>query len=238
MPNKIVKWSENEEKFLLDNYQEMSLVELGYHLGKTSQQVGYYIRKTGLKKIKGIVRRLSEEEVSQRLLAVGSELLESYKASHNVIKLKCPFCGNGFLTSPEKVWTQHTKSCGCVAIGRRKGGKYVSGDFWGRLVRGATRNGRSINIEVDIQYIEQLLVEQDFKCKLSGIELIIGYMDLTLVTASVDRIDSSKGYEEGNCQWVHKDINFMKQELNEEVFLNYCSIITKHNENFINSPYQ
>lgn len=44
-------------------------------------------------------------------------------------------------------------------------------------------------------------------------------------TASLDRIDSSKGYLENNVQWVHKDINWMKQDYSHEEFLQYCKLI-------------
>ena len=47
------------------------------------------------------------------------------------------------------------------------------------------------------------------------------------LTASLDRIDSSLGYVKNNVQWVHKDINKMKQELNENYFKNLCKIIAK-----------
>jgi hypothetical protein len=41
-------------------------------------------------------------------------------------------------------------------------------------------------------------------------------------TASLDRIDSSKGYIEGNLQWVHKDVNIMKMDLSQVEFIDYC----------------
>lgn len=41
-------------------------------------------------------------------------------------------------------------------------------------------------------------------------------------SASLDRIDSSKGYEQGNVQWVHKDINNMKQSFSQDKFIDWC----------------
>jgi len=41
-------------------------------------------------------------------------------------------------------------------------------------------------------------------------------------TASLDRIDSSKGYVKGNLQWVHKDINMMKNHYNQKYFIEIC----------------
>ena len=47
-------------------------------------------------------------------------------------------------------------------------------------------------------------------------------------TASLDRIDSSKGYVPGNIQWVHKDVNWMKGSFTQEYFVNICKKISKN----------
>lgn len=46
-------------------------------------------------------------------------------------------------------------------------------------------------------------------------------------TASLDRIDSSKGYIPGNVQWVHKDVNKMKLALSEKRLLELCTLIVQ-----------
>lgn len=43
-------------------------------------------------------------------------------------------------------------------------------------------------------------------------------------TASLDRIDSKIGYIEGNVQWVHKDINKMKNSHTHATFLQWCRL--------------
>jgi len=47
-------------------------------------------------------------------------------------------------------------------------------------------------------------------------------------TASLDRIDSSKGYVRGNIQWVHIAINFMKHSLPEEEFIRWCCLVAQY----------
>jgi hypothetical protein len=47
-------------------------------------------------------------------------------------------------------------------------------------------------------------------------------------TASVDRIDSSKGYIKGNVQWVHKTINKMKWGYSQGEFIEFCEAVVKH----------
>ena len=46
--------------------------------------------------------------------------------------------------------------------------------------------------------------------------------------ASLDRIDSSKGYIEGNVAWCLLDINFMKQALDLNRFKHLCALVTNH----------
>lgn len=50
------------------------------------------------------------------------------------------------------------------------------------------------------------------------------------LTASLDRIDSSKGYIEGNVQWVHKRINKMKLDDSDTEFIEWCRLIADFNK--------
>lgn len=47
-------------------------------------------------------------------------------------------------------------------------------------------------------------------------------------TASLDRIDSNRGYTQDNVQWVHKDVNKMKMDLNQQIFVELCRAIAAH----------
>ena len=47
-------------------------------------------------------------------------------------------------------------------------------------------------------------------------------------TASLDRIDSNKGYIKGNVQWVHKDVNTMKMDHTQEEFIKICTMVANH----------
>lgn len=86
------------------------------------------------------------------------------------------------------------------------------------------------------EYIWELFIKQNRKCIYSGIELQFA-KDSSVAgrrsqTASLDRIDSTKGYEIGNVQWVHKTVNKMKQNLDEKVFLEFCNLIAKNLESY------
>lgn len=54
-------------------------------------------------------------------------------------------------------------------------------------------------------------------------------VDFKQQTASLDRIDSSKGYVLGNIQWVHKDINKMKLDYDQDYFIDICRRIAEYN---------
>lgn len=88
---------------------------------------------------------------------------------------------------------------------------------------------RNIPFNVSIEYLQTLFDSQNYKCALSGIDI---YIETSRIkTASLDRIDSSKGYIEGNVQWVHKDINNMKMGLDENSFIFYCKKISRNLKN-------
>jgi hypothetical protein len=73
-------------------------------------------------------------------------------------------------------------------------------------------------------YLADLLIEQDFKCALTGWD--IEAMKVQVNTASLDRIDSSKGYIEENVQWVHKMVNMSKQSYSQEEFIEMCKAVS------------
>ncbi len=49
-------------------------------------------------------------------------------------------------------------------------------------------------------------------------------------TASLDRIDSRGHYEVGNVQWIHKDLNIMKNSYDANYFIDMCKSVAKFNQ--------
>lgn len=78
---------------------------------------------------------------------------------------------------------------------------------------------RGIEWNLSYEYLAQLLIDQDFKCALSGRP--ISAMEVNN-NASLDRIDSKLGYVENNVQWVTSTINMMKQNYTQEEFIQTC----------------
>ena len=82
------------------------------------------------------------------------------------------------------------------------------------------------------EYLWLLFRQQHGRCALSESELTFSChrKNKTEQTASIDRIDSSKPYMQGNVQWVHKDIVkmivMMKSTFSEESLVKICKLLT------------
>ena len=124
-----------------------------------------------------------------------------------------------------------SKSCGCLAIELSikrawKGYGEVSATFLYEIKRHATDKNRKFNLTA--KYLWNLFLKQKRCCALSGIPLSFASGRNSYDgNASVDRIDSSKGYIIGNVQWVDKKINLMKSNLDQKIFINLCQQISK-----------
>jgi hypothetical protein len=116
------------------------------------------------------------------------------------------------------------------ANGRWKGIGPIPGRLIGQFINGAKVRG--IEYTISNEYLLELWNKQNGKCALTGLELIIPKsknigieLPIRARFASLDRIDSKKGYIVDNVWWVCSMVNFMKQEYPLELFLKYCELI-------------
>lgn len=104
--------------------------------------------------------------------------------------------------------------------------------YWRVLVRNALK--RNIEILTSEDECFKLLLAQNFKCALSGLDIYMSKNNFEhkqgKTTASLDRIDSSKPYIINNLQWLHKDVNMMKHIFNQSYFIDLCRSITNKNK--------
>jgi len=146
-------------------------------------------------------------------------------------------CGNTTNVLGTHLRQGNTISCGCAnKIGKEhkqwSGVGEMSGDFWyNHIVRSASGGkGRTpIDLTITKEYAWELFIKQNRRCRLSGVEIKFPIKNKdTSYTASLDRIDSSNGYIEGNVQWVHKDINMMKRTYNNDYFIRMCQLVNNN----------
>lgn len=148
-------------------------------------------------------------------------------------------CGNSSKETLRKLEKAKRLTCGVPGCPqfhaiRQKHGKLAAftgfgeiyGSRWAGWRIGAEKRG--LTFEVTVEEGWGLFEEQQRRCALSGIELTFGNSINRNITASLDRIDSSKGYSLGNVQWVHKRINLMKSSLSDEEFRAWCHRVTMH----------
>lgn len=120
----------------------------------------------------------------------------------------------------------------CSSILSRHNSETITGHGWSALKINAKARGHIV--EISPEYANELLKKQNYKCALSGLPITLisnGGIKTCNQTASLDRIDSSKGYIEGNVQWVHKHINKIKQNFKEDYFINMCEKVVNHQRN-------
>jgi hypothetical protein len=139
---------------------------------------------------------------------------------------KC-ICNAIICARPDQLVNGITKHCGCQHKANWRGIELLSQSFIGRIIRNAQK--RKILFNVTNEYLWQLYQKQNGKCALSGLNIPFGKSTKDSNDASLDRIDSSVGYIEGNIQWVHKDINKMKMELKQNRFIELCKLISNKN---------
>lgn len=136
------------------------------------------------------------------------------------------------------------KSNGCHLCSTPRGKNHVQwkgygdicGNYWDSITRAANGHKgkrKPVPMKISKKYAWELFLKQNKKCALSGIPLTINFSGTNgngEHTASLDRIDSSKGYIKDNVQWVHKDINMMKRTYDQDYFINLCKKVALFNE--------
>ena len=140
-------------------------------------------------------------------------------------------CGNTKFLRRDRVTTGKNPiiSCGCK-INKHKftGFEEISGSQWGVIKKNA--KVRNLEFKISIEDVWKQYIKQNRKCALTGMPIEFSCVRpwYNKTTASLDRIDNSKGYIEGNIQWVHKKINVCKWEYSIEEFVDMCKSVTNY----------
>ena len=135
-------------------------------------------------------------------------------------------CGHTCKLTESRRVHNANKNCSFIGSGE------IGSTFFNYLKTSA--NKRGIEFYVSINFLWELFLKQERKCALSGMNLIIledgKSFKKSEKTASLDRIDSSKGYTEDNVQWVHKHINVIKNSHSQQYFIELCTLVSEHNK--------
>lgn len=141
---------------------------------------------------------------------------------------KCQFCGE---TNPDMFSTHNHSTCKKCIQTRRKDN--TNKDMAKKLLENSQRSYRDrTNIEgynLTLEYIQELLEKQDYKCYYTKTSLKIGSK---LTNPTLDRVDSSKGYLQGNVVICTEIANTMKNDLSMEEFKNQIDLLYSNKNNF------
>ena len=163
---------------------------------------------------------------------IGEWVVEGYTFNHcNQLLVKCS-CGMTSEISAATAKSPRSKrctSCSYKKISEDKSYGRVHQTYYEQLKKAATR--RNIFFMISMENMWNQYQKQDGKCALTGLSLTLTNSNhLRDQTASLDRIDSSKGYITSNIQWVHKDANKMKMDLQEKDFFRIIKQIYEHKD--------
>jgi len=172
-------------------------------------------------------------------------ILEEVKDNNRkMYKVQCG-CGKIELRRPTHVNSGRTKSCkSCSAkltVSKypmpvnKTGCNGLSGTHFFSIKNSAKI--RKITFDVTPEFLWKLYEDQFGMCAISGVRIHLkdaiknNSVDWSVVTASLDRIDSSKGYQPGNVWWVHKRVNRLKNDFSMDELLYWSQAIVKQHGN-------
>lgn len=184
--------------------------------------VNKFLSKNNIKKIRAI------DSINEMVGKRFGKIVVTSVSNRNKRSLNC-VCDCGRTKIIDLYALLNKKLDGCGSCGVVNGYEDIHDRYITKLISSAKRRGIYYNL--DTKYLWDLYVEQNKKCALSeiSIEFEQEYSRFKLQTASLDRIDSSQGYTKDNVQWVHKRINFMKQNNTDEYFIELCKAVANFN---------
>jgi len=217
-------WTSEEDEFIIKHFSENTSFFLNNLKGRTKSAIGYrrHILRDKSQKSNTpfsqeedkILQNVYPEKGAKECSLLLNRSISS--VNHRVIRLKIK----------RKYGTENRIRKNCVSWA---GYGELSGEYFNNIKYGAI--ARNLEFNITIEQIWELFLKQNRKCILSGVGLKFNsYSRVNDGTASLDRIDSSKGYIEGNVQWVHKAVNYMKWDKTDKDFIKWCDIISEYNK--------
>lgn len=175
-----------------------------------------------------VERKHSIAEWRGKLIGDWRVLDYSHFNNEHYWKVRCS-CGIVTARRASQLRLGRTHSCRTCSAKKRENQK---SPFW-RGLGGISQqylnrlSFRNKEVTITLEDLHTKWLSQEGRCAYSGVDLSLARKDTmwNKSTASIDRINSSLGYIPGNIQWVHKRVNTMKNDMEENVFLDWCNLI-------------
>lgn len=184
-----------------------------------------------------ICNRCVSEENFKLQLPIGGKFGDWIVVDHQFIRQKnktlvnvrC-MCGDSKSVASWTLLAGTSRSCTKCAYKKAfKGYEQLSITYYNQIERAAKRRNHAFCLTIANMWDQYQ--KQMGKCVFTGLDLTLtNSNNFNLQTASLDRIDSSKGYTPDNIQWIHKDANKMKMDLPEQDFFRMIKEIYEHKQ--------
>jgi len=227
-----IKFSEEERIDILNKYNaNVPVYKIAKQYDCADSTIRNFLKKWGVVFIsKRPEPKILLEELQSKKYGTLSVLSEcSLDSEYRKVLCRCD-CGNQKIIAINSLRRGETITCGDHTKHDKSGKnsktfngyETITGSIVNRFQKGAKQRG--IEFTVTAKYLYELFISQNECCSLSGIKLILptNSKGANKGTASLDRVDSSKGYIEGNLQWVFKPLNIMKNTLTQDEFIELC----------------
>ena len=107
----------------------------------------------------------------------------------------------------------------------RQRDKYAGFRWYMKVIKKSSKKRKHF-YDVDIKYLETLWEQQDGICPFTKQKLVLKkYSDDNIsapYSASIDRIDNSKGYMKGNIRFVALMFNYARNRFSDEQVIDFC----------------
>jgi hypothetical protein len=226
-----LKWNPKEDSTLkqlfLDSPKEVLLKELP---NRTWWGITGHAQRLGLTRRKANLLLVPEEKFNKWTVISEGQKAKNHNIRDNYWVCRCD-CG--FITTVRAYYLTKGYSTQCTTCSSlpKEYEEELSVPIWNKIIHGA--KVRNLEIDITRDYAYTLFIKQNKKCALSGVDIEFPKTNKEWSqgkrTASLDRIDSSLGYTKNNIQWVHKDINKMKNKFPQDAFIRYCKLVFETN---------
>lgn len=223
-----------DKEFLEREYlvKDRTALDIGLEIGKSDTQVRFWIKKHGLP-VKARGGRRHTIDLTGKVFGEYTVLSQLPGNGHcSIWQCRCS-CGKVKSVKGPMLRRNEVKSCGkCLQHYGWKGCGQLSGWYYSSLRNNAKR--RNYEFNVTIEQLWSLYQDQNGLCALTGVPIYFTRnatnedSSKKSQTASLDRIDNDKHYCIENVQWIHKDLNKIKREFNEDVFFKYVKQVYEY----------
>jgi len=190
-----------------------------------------YRKENYIKNKTKVIAQVNQYRVNNPDKYIRKKVNRYLKKSGRTIESKCFICGELVYATKKEI--EDNKKLYCSIECRNKNNK---SDYY-RYLRDVEKRAKKINKEFTLteEFIKNLLEnKQNNKCNITNIGITIKKKSESsniYETASLDRIDNTKGYTEDNVQWVCLGINYMKLKFSDEMLHKMLRLI-KENYNY------